>query len=375
MSRAQQFMVPTKGAANIIFLLREAFTTDESAPLTTPRTAVPGPGTLKFLDTQDYASITGGKWTTSDINGNNDPALWDDDGQTRAAGLAVYGKVTCNNFAYFGFGVNNTGRILRNSILMNNASLAIYDTSVLASLTSGDAVVPGTEYELGVVAMAGGGSHYLIKGGTYTDWTRLFISHTEATATLYGGYTPRVGGTDIHTVDDFSIFQLPTPWDTDTGMAYAELAGSRNAGDLFTHPANGHIIFDVPTLPSAGQIEIRFHVQDNQNYWQATIDSAGDFDLDEVVAGVATQWATSAAAVVAGNKVELIFDGAIYAAIVLNGTSYSREHSYSSMSNFNTEINAELETLGTGGAVSDIQTYTHTLTGAELSAWEARVNF
>src|SRR5690606_5532771 len=87
---------------------------------------------------------------------------------------------------------------------------------------------------------------------------------------------------------------LRAPWNTDYGIATQRLAGARSAGDTFTHEADCLLEFTVTTLPSADQIEMRFRAQDASNYWQVTVDSSGNLDLDEVVGGVVTQRGTAA---------------------------------------------------------------------------------
>jgi hypothetical protein len=161
------------------------------------------------------------------------------------------------------------------------------------------------------------------------------------------------------------VAQLTAPWNaSDYGLATQQLAGARAPGDTFTHEANCLIEFTVATLPGAGtQIELRFRVQDATNYWQVTVDSTGALDLDEVVAGVVTQRGTAAGVIANGDRIVITAVGQtikVYEANTLRIT-------YATAANFATETDGELETEGTGGAVTDIVSWPRTLSGAALA--------
>src|SRR5690554_5370131 len=49
------------GVTPIVWLLRDEFLTDEAAPLASPRTAEPGPGTLTLVQNDGQMSISDGK--------------------------------------------------------------------------------------------------------------------------------------------------------------------------------------------------------------------------------------------------------------------------------------------------------------------------
>src|SRR3989338_7421083 len=80
----------TASTAN--FLLQDEFTTTASAPLTSPRTAEPGPGTLTITDTTNKLSILNSK-AVFNLNTFGDPALWSTTSFTRTAGRASISKV------------------------------------------------------------------------------------------------------------------------------------------------------------------------------------------------------------------------------------------------------------------------------------------
>ena len=202
--------------------------------------------------------------------------------------------------------------------------------------------------------------HYLIKGGAFADWRLMLPTVGGSGLTIYPGISC-VDGDGWH--DNVSLQQLGAPWDTAYGIATQRLAGARSAGDTFTHEADCSIEFTVATLPTAGQVELFFRIQDATNYWQVTVDSTGALDLDEVVAGAATQRGTSAGAITAGER------------IVINAHSQTidvfdpgaRHIHYTTAANFLTETDGELNDEGTGGAVTDIVSWPYALSGAALA--------
>jgi len=83
------------GAASLdelTYLLRAVFAdhADDAAPITSPLTCVPGPGTLTAVDTGNHWSISGGK-LVSDGGEADTTSMWMyDTARTRSAGLAMF---------------------------------------------------------------------------------------------------------------------------------------------------------------------------------------------------------------------------------------------------------------------------------------------
>lgn len=132
-----------------------------------------------------------------------------------------------------------------------------------------------------------------------------------------------------------------------------EDAGAVSAGVTFTHPANGVIAWTQTTLGSpVSDVLVRY--QDANNHWRVRVWADGTLYLYEDVAGVVTARATTGAGVVSnGHRIVVVCDGTtieIYSNDVLRIT-------YSSASNFATATDGRLDALGTGGAVSDLRTW------------------
>jgi hypothetical protein len=346
--------VATSTTEWILALLRDEFTTDEAAPLASPRTCEPGPGTLTAVQTDGQFSIAGGKleypvqatptWGDLSIYG---AAL------ARSAGLAViadYAHVGGNEMR-FGWSAATTGG--PNDVhVASGSGGVIYPVPYTVSF----AVALGARYAVANI-LRGVGGLFAIKGGIYTDWNLLWVNAAAAGNPLY----PIIANHSAQATHNYmKVVRLPAPFDSDFGLATTRLAGARAAGDTATHTADCLIEYICTTRPSAGAIDMRFRQQDADNYWQVTIDSTGAITLNEVVAGVATQRGTAAGVVANGHRVVIIANGQTirgYSNNVLRWT-------YASAANFATQTTAKLEGLGTAGAVSDIVTWPRTITGA-----------
>jgi len=144
--------------------------------------------------------------------------------------------------------------------------------------------------------------------------------------------------------------QIPDPTnplgDFTTNVEPTVLDTSVAASDTYTFDADFFFEIDVTTVPTAGAIEIRFRIQDASNYWRLTIDGTST-DVDEVVAGVPTQRMTIAASA-SGDRITLTADNEDLAMWRNDGT----RDSFGAAANFKTETAAETNSLGTGGVVA-----------------------
>src|SRR5690348_3793259 len=77
---------------SIAWLFRDEFTTDQAAPLTSPRTSEPpGPGTLTITDTGNHASIVGGKLSfDGTIVATGNPRVVGTNSLARVAGRTLF---------------------------------------------------------------------------------------------------------------------------------------------------------------------------------------------------------------------------------------------------------------------------------------------
>lgn len=356
------------GGGSLTFLLRDDFISDASAPLTSPRTAEPGPGTLTITDTENKLSISGGALTCAGGKASpafGDPGIWGGV-LARVAGRTLITKLThsaANTFMQIGWDSDASGASADNDYYLTNTGvIAVYRANA-TTLSVGTYTAAEFTY---AIVLRTTGTFFFVKGGSYTSWTLLWVRSSENTASLY----PAINNHSAAWSSAYlRVLDLPAPFSTDYGLATQRLAGARSAGDTFTHTANCVIEWTVTTVPSAAGTVFRFRVQDSTNFWFAYIDSTGALSLYERVAGVDTLRASAAGVVSNGHRIVVVADGTTirgYSNNVLRWT-------YSSASNFATETDGLLSALGTGGAVSEIISWPRALTGATAAILDAGV--
>lgn len=350
------------------FDLWDDFTTNEAAPLASPRTAEPGPGTLTLVDTEDKLSISGGALVCAGGKaspGYGDPAIYGAS-VARSAGrtlLAVLNLDQTNKEASLGWDSNQSS-ILTDGVLFNaSGTLQAYNSAFTGNLDSYSA---STDYSI-AVALRGTGFFVYAKGGVFTDWMLVWVAASGTTANLY----PVLGSTSAALdASTLRVLDLPAPFDTDYGLATNRIAGAVSAGATFVHEANCLIEFVLTTIGSAGFAYIDYRKQDDNNCWRIRWNSSGTLALIERVAGVDTERGSATSVLSNGHRIVVIADGTtirVYSNNVLRIT-------YASATNFATETDGELEALGTGGAVSDIVAWPRTLTGQAKTLLDAAID-
>jgi hypothetical protein len=195
-----------------------------------------------------------------------------------------------------------------------------------------------------------GGGFLLLK--TEGQWRLFYPSISGTTGTLYSGCEAERGATSV---DYMRIVDLPAPWNADTGFPVANLTGAVADDTTFSHPADGRLEFTCTTVPAGNAIHVAFRYQDGNNYWFIDIPSTGQFNLWERVGGVDTLRGFAGDGTISnGNKCVILMDGPVIQGYSNNTSRWT----YSSATNFQTLTDGVLTTLGTGGVVSDIRTWT-----------------
>lgn len=344
--RAGEAWVPT-------YLLRDEFTTAESTPLSSPRTAEPGPGTLTV---PSGASISGGALAIPTSAGF--VSTYSNTTFARAVGRALTLATDAGSASVsLVYGADNGGA---HYLQINNTRFRVYAGGALIRQSD----IFAAQASRGALVLRSAGAHYL--GRIAGTWKRLWVS---SASTVTGQrMTCQEQNNAAANIDYMRVADLPAPWDTDYGTATERLAGARSAGNTFAHEANTLVEFTATTLPSAGYIDLFFRYQDDNNTWVAEVAADGTFELWEVVGGVwASRGATAAGVVTNGTRVVILADGTT----IVGYSGNTERWSYSSASNFQSETSGELDTLGTGGAVSDIVSWPRTISGAALTYLEA----
>lgn len=274
------------GADSLTFLLRDDFTTAASAPLTSPRTAEPGPGTLTISDTD--ISISGGAMVipgeTNDI-GAYGAAL------SRAAGLALFAEFSSPSLGNSSFGWSaNTGLgsgSATNQIGVGANGFLRESGSDYTSVQFG-AMANSTSHLLGVILRSAGAFTVRRVSGV---WTLHWVSNTNNTASVRP-VVVNYSSTNI-AYAYMRALQLAAPFDTDYGLATQRTA-SPSADATITSEANAVIEFTWVAV-TGETVEVSTRRTTDNDRWILRGDQAGStVKLIEVVAGVETERATAA---------------------------------------------------------------------------------
>lgn len=294
------------GGGGIDWLLRDEFTTAESAPLTSPRACEPGPGGLIITQADATFAIAGGAFTqlTASVSDKRE-GFTGTETYTRTAGLALFWRAAMLS------AVGSASRSPRYSAVQNpndtvdNMSFGFtvdgiyWDTGNF--LCHPAKLSLDTFYEIAHVLRATGGHLFLKDGET---WKLVWVDPF-STKNL----TPQVGvismGRRGFAVSHLRARQLPLPFSDDSFVAVNEAAPV--SGTAYTSVADGlhHLTVTAP-VPLANSVELRYRVLDDENYWTAYFDDEGAFNLDSVAGGVATNRINVAAAIAAGETLTLV---------------------------------------------------------------------
>jgi hypothetical protein len=175
-----------------IYLLYDSFTTTDAAPMTSPRTAEPGPGTGTIVDTGNRMSINTVSELLFDGNGTRTDPVIRYGAVSRVQNLCMVFKVRQNVvtttalLAIAGFATVQTGDTLGNRIRFSSGNIEAASGSYFGSYTTLATYEDYVDYELAIVLDVSGnvGRHY-IRGGAYPAWTELATVALNAATTLY----------------------------------------------------------------------------------------------------------------------------------------------------------------------------------------------
>ena len=339
------------------YTLNDEFTTNDAAPISSPRTCEPGPGTLTVVQNDGQFSISSG---TLDLPGQSTPA-WEDlgfyssDGISRANGTCLVADIT--NSAWFeaalGF-ASSAGLVSSISSLahaMQFPSAAGYvQTEDGAEISR---AFPTSATGRLMIVLGTAHTKYILHDGT--NWYLLWIS-SDTTSTLY----PVFQDYDFQgTLDNFRIFDQGSPYDTDTGLAdYYD--NSPTVNDTWTGSADLLLHFTVDTLPSSGAaIRVAFRKQDANNLWYVYVNESGNVYLYErISSGNNNRGGDQIAS--AGDEIKVIADGSNIRLIVNDVVA-----AYYTSAGFTSATDGQYGGIGgtDGGTISDLGSWPHDLTG------------
>lgn len=281
---------------DLVWLLRDEFTTDQAAPLTSPRTCEPGPGTLTLVQNDGQLSISGGalSFPTQSTAVFGDLGFSSVGSFSRTAGRALLMTITpaVLNRNVVPLAWRSSTGLASNPIFDAAAQAGIYFVDATnrlfiilpsASVQLGDGLWNTSTQALACVLRVSGGAFHI------KDGTLLWVSREGTSTPLYVSFSNHgMSGT----LDNFRVADLPAPWDTDYGIATDRKAISA-PGDQITMTADA--IVEHTFVAETGVNKFIFvRRTDGNNRWRISCIQAGTtIDLREQVAGVLTTRATA----------------------------------------------------------------------------------
>lgn len=279
--------------------LEDRFTTADPAPVASPRTCEPGPGTMTISDPTSKLSITGGALTASGNVGSANPLAYTGT-IARTAGAGYWWRVRINSgasglVALFGFRGTTLAPTTHSFILPD---FTCYDNAI--NPQPGDTFAVGTVYDL-VVILRAVGAYYYAKGGAFTTWTLIWVSGAGNGTPLY----PLISaGSSAGTweVQDIQAMTFKGAFETAYGLATFH-AASPASGATGNMTADAFVHFTW--TPAAGQtLELMVRRTDDNNCWIVRCSQAGGtIKLIQKQAGTETERSSTAVTWTAGTAV------------------------------------------------------------------------
>lgn len=343
------------------FLLRDDFMTAASAPLTSPRTAEPGPGTLTLVQTDGEFSISGGElvFPAQTTAAWGDLALYGTQ-LTRACGKAVLSKgaIASGIVAMCGWDIDALTTTNAGILLLAPTTLTVNAHGAVNLVVGAFAV--DTEYSF-VCVQRGTGYWYFIKGGAFADWTLLYVGAAGSS----NEYPTLNSYSAVGTLDTFRVLDLPAPFDSDYGLCSERIA-SPTANATITSEANADIEYAWSAVTSE-TVELSVRRTDDDNRWIMRGDQAGStVKLIERNAGVETERASAAQTWTNGTsyRMFIVQDGNTIRGYVANVLKWT----YSSASFNNTATGVKVNKAGT-----DLVAWPRVLSGSAASLLDQAV--
>lgn len=320
-------------AAGISYLLRDEFTTAQAAPLTSPRTCEPGPGTLTITDPGNKISTLNSQLTFSNSYAG--------EATVRSQTFARQAGLCCSFLAVNVSGVEIAGGWVGHYFYYTYFGQA------------GDFCI------LGVKPSTSGKTHFILRStGCFYVSNGVLMYVTNLYSTDQSIYL-RDGASTAFVIDSLSVAQLGTPWTSDYGIATNRIA-SPAVGDTTTSEAN-HLVEFTWTATTGATLDLMVRYTDDNNCWIVRCGQAGStVKLIEKSGGVETE-RSSVAQTWTNNtayRIVVISDGNTIKTYVANVA----KNSYASASFNNTATGVK-----TSAAGSNLIAWPRTLSGAALA--------
>ncbi len=349
------------------YLINDEFTIEDAAPIASPRTCEPGPGTLTVIDTTDKASITGGKLVFSGKADWGDPKLHGSS-QTVSVGLAVFFRifsdVSAANYIAGGWTSTTTG-VVQARIVYKPQFSGLYPYAASADTNLYESGYPiNAQHSIALVHRGTGGMFFLGKpyGGA---WTLIFVDNTNVSTYVYPALTIDNYVSGSVSADDFRVVALHDPWNSENGIATAIVANS-GANGTSTMNADGFV--EATWQATTGAVfDLMFRRTDDNNTWIARCDQAASkIYLYEKQSGTETErGATGGVAQTFTNGTNYRVWAKCYGNIINVGVNKVQKINYGSAT-----FNATATGVKNSLAVTNLISWPRLITGAALDILE-----
>lgn len=366
-ARTQRAKLIPLGGAAITYLFRDEFTSAASAPLSSPRAAEPGPGTLVLVQNDGQFSIASGAFTfpTQTTAAWGDQRFYEDTARTRVIGRALLTESTfsaLNTASYLAAWAqsNNPALAVGGGIdngILNASSGALYVAKNGAIVFTGYVMATSTSYQTAVV-LRSAGAFYFIKGGAFTNWTLLYVDYAATDNSLYPMWA---NFNDAGSKAYFRVRDIGGVFAGDFSIASVNVAAPAH---LTTYVATADQIVELDiTAPGslAEECGVRYRILDANNYWRAYFNNAGAFRVDSVSSGTPTNRINVAGVISAGQTVTVraICEGSVHDAFTSASGTDTKRGTQISVSHQNTQT-AIAADIGSGWSVANLRSYPRT---------------
>lgn len=266
-------------AGAIVYLFRDEFTTPDAAPIATPRTAEPGPGTISFTDAGNVESISGGNLVISGTTSGTNTGFFTTT-FTRVAGRALvysFGAVVNTGISRMGWASSfGSGENIGVSFV-NPTTVQVRETVANPSIPVS---MPST---LTMVLRSTG---FFLINGTKLLWPARTVNTSNIGANMWigGGQTPNMSIVDLSVTDIVAM--------DDDSKVYTNYIAIPADGQITTMTADGIVEFNW--TPAGGEtLTIMFRRTDDDNTLKIVCtQAAGTIRYYKREAGADTEFVT-----------------------------------------------------------------------------------
>lgn len=343
-----------------LLFFEDTFNTDRVAGAVIGTAAEPGPGNRIGSDAQNIMSIIGGRLLFSPTAISAQKYIFNSIAVPREKGIfcTITAQPSANNTGVtFGFDNSSAARPIDEVIGPIGTVAATYFQIGPNVGTRFYFTYSGDPIKISIIQKAAG-AYYIIGDKL------AYVDNAAVQTPNYIGMGRSTTITETIYFDDLRVGKiLSGVWLNDYGPGSLAIPGAMLAGTVFSHEPNFSMYFQLVNNGTAGSSVIDFRIQDALNYWNISISSGGVATINEVVAGVSTVRATSAAAFDA-ERVSIVVSGTN----IVVGDPTSLRAFWNTAVNFQTATAGRVSAIAANGDLQNLEVYPVDLSG-EAQGW------